>query len=406
MSKLKLVHLIIGGVTVITFLLTGLYMRKNFPEIYGDNQAMRMMFRGSHIYILLVGLLNIGLGSYLVFSSEVWKKALQFLGSILVLAATFLLIFAFFHEPFQGGILRPWTSLALAMLLAGVVEHFIGSLKNQEKQGLKADQPLPKARINIPTVAAIAVVAYLLSAIIHEAIGHGLTAFLAGAKVKQITNAFVETDDAGLSAWAVRAISAGGCVANFVFGLIFLVWFPTMRGGSAHLRYFFWLLGIINFLKGSGYMFALSFASFGDWHNFLGGLEPKLLWQIGLTLVGIIVHLATFFYAVRSIDEFLGPANRRRRAFALTLTPYLVGGAVNSLAAAVGPGGTEAILFSAALATFGGTWLLVWIPAAVGSSRPTTPAAPLTVTRNVGWIFLGLAGLSVYFFIFGPGLIR
>lgn len=261
-------------------------------------------------------------------------------------------------------------------------------------------------KIDLLTVGAIAVVAYLLSAFIHEAIGHGLTAFFLGAKLKQITNAFVETDDTGLSTWAVRAISAGGCAANFVFGSIFLVWLRKMRGGSAHLRYFLWLLGIINFFKGSGYMLALSFASFGDWHNFLAGLEPKLTWQIGLTVFGAVIYMGTFFYAVRSIGEFLGWENRRRRALTLTLTPYLMGGSVNSLAAALGPGGMSAVFFSAALATFGGTWLLVWVPTAVGSSRPTTPAAPLAVTRNVGWIFLGLAGLGVYFFILGPGLIR
>ncbi|MGH8005201.1 MAG: hypothetical protein ACRECJ_10820 [Limisphaerales bacterium] len=263
-----------------------------------------------------------------------------------------------------------------------------------------------EAKIDLLTVAAIAIVTYLLSAFIHEAIGHGLTASLLGAKVLQITNAYVETDHTALSVWAVRAISAGGCVANFIFGSIFLVWLRNMQGGSAHLRYFLWLLGIINFLKGSGYMFALSFASFGDWHNFLQGLEPKLPSQIGLTLVGVVIHIGTFFYAVRTIDEFLGQSFRRWSAFALTLTPYLVGGAVNSLAAAVGPGGAEAILFSAALATFGGTWLLVWIPTAVGTPRPTTSANPLTIARNVGWILLGLAGLGGYFFILGPGLIR
>ena len=86
-------------------------------------------------------------------------------------------------------------------------------------------------KIDLLTVGAIAIVAYLLSVFIHEAIGHGLTAFLLGAKIRQITNAFVDTDDSGLSAWAVRAVSAGGCVANFFFGSIFLVWLRKMQGG-------------------------------------------------------------------------------------------------------------------------------------------------------------------------------
>ncbi|MCI0596750.1 MAG: hypothetical protein L0Z48_09470 [candidate division Zixibacteria bacterium] len=134
MSKLKFVHLIVGGLTVITFLLTGLYMRKNFPEIYSDNQAMRMMFRGSHIYILLVGLLNIGLGSYLTLSSENWKKVLQHIGSILVLAATGMFIYAFFHEPFLSGIHRPVTFKAVIMLLLGMVAHLTGSIKGSDER--------------------------------------------------------------------------------------------------------------------------------------------------------------------------------------------------------------------------------------------------------------------------------
>ncbi len=261
-------------------------------------------------------------------------------------------------------------------------------------------------KIDLLTVGAIAIGAYLLSVFIHETIGHGLTAFLLGAKVRQITNTFVDTDDSGLSAWGSRAISAGGFVANFVFGSIFLVWHRKLRGGSAHLHYFLWLLGIINFFTWSGYMLVWAFASFGDWHNFLQGLEHKLVWQVGLTVFGAVAYMGTFFYAVRSIEEFLGPENRRRRALALTLTPYLVGGMVNSLAAALGPGGMWMVLFSAALSTFGGTWLLVWIPAAVGTPHIATSANPLTVTRKTGWILLGLAGLGIYFFALGPGLIR
>lgn len=133
MSKLKLVHLIVGGLTVLIFLFTGVYMRWNFPEIYGGNQATRMMFRASHIYILLAGLLNAALGSYFVFSAERWKQKLQIFGSVLILAATGLFIAAFFYEPFLGSIKRPLTLPAMIMLLAGMFGHFIGSVKTKDK---------------------------------------------------------------------------------------------------------------------------------------------------------------------------------------------------------------------------------------------------------------------------------
>ncbi len=133
MSRLKLAHLIVGGLTVLIFLYTGVYMLWNFPEIYGDNQAMRMMFRASHIYILLAGLLNAALGSYFVFSSERWKQKLQIFGSVLILAATVMLISSFFYEPFLEGIKRPVTLPAVIMLLAGTFGHFIGSVRTMDK---------------------------------------------------------------------------------------------------------------------------------------------------------------------------------------------------------------------------------------------------------------------------------
>jgi hypothetical protein len=144
---------------------------------------------------------------------------------------------------------------------------------------LSAEHPL-ELKIDLLTVAAIGIAVYLLSAIIHEAIGHGLTAFLVGAKILQITNAYVETDQVGLSAWAVRAISAGGCLANFIFGFIFLAWFRKMQGGSDHFRYFLWLLGIINFLKGSGYMFALSFLPLATGTIFYRGWSQSSLGKL------------------------------------------------------------------------------------------------------------------------------
>ncbi len=117
---------------MLIFLFTGVYMRWNFPEIYGDNQAMRMMFRASHIYILLVGLLNLALGSYFVWSSESWKRALQAIGSILIFTATSTLVYAFFHEPFLPKIERFFTFWSVIMLLLGTIGHLIGSVKARE----------------------------------------------------------------------------------------------------------------------------------------------------------------------------------------------------------------------------------------------------------------------------------
>lgn len=265
-----------------------------------------------------------------------------------------------------------------------------------------------KGKIGLLTVGAIAIVAYLLSALIHEAVGHGLTAFLLGAKLKQIAGDFVDYDNARLSPWANRAVAAGGTAANLLAGALSLLWLRREKPRGANARYFLWLLGHINLFQGFGYMMVLSFASFGDWHAFVQGLEFKMGWQVGFTLFGLAGSLIAFFHSARSLDSFAGADDsvRRNRAFLLTFIPYLLGGLVNSLSAAFGPGGMLLVFISAAMATFGGTCPLVWVPLAMGPARTTTPETPFTPTRSKFWLGLGVAALAVYFFILGPGLIR
>lgn len=98
-TKLNLLHKIVGIVTVFAFIGTGVLMRFHFSRVYEANHLVRMMFRSIHIYILLAGLLNIAVGTYMLQSSERRKRAAQLFGSICILAGPFVLIAAFFYEP-------------------------------------------------------------------------------------------------------------------------------------------------------------------------------------------------------------------------------------------------------------------------------------------------------------------
>ena len=50
---MRFLHLVVGGIVFVVFLSTGGYMQNRFPGIYHGNEAIRMMFRANHIYILL-----------------------------------------------------------------------------------------------------------------------------------------------------------------------------------------------------------------------------------------------------------------------------------------------------------------------------------------------------------------
>lgn len=266
-------------------------------------------------------------------------------------------------------------------------------------------------KIDLQTVAAMAIIAYLLSAIIHEALGHGLAALLLGAKIRHVTSLDLVSNTAGLGAWSIRAIAAAGCVAQFIVaGVLYLVYRATAATAAPDRRYFLWLFMTINLFIPAGYLMALSFAPFGDWNDFVQGLPLQVVWRLAFTLSGVAISLAALFGAVRGLAPFIGRDKqmRYRRGFALTLTPYLVGSLANTLAGVFNPDSPLLILSSAAAASFGGTIFLFWTGYVAWASPPTadTPTKPLTIARSPIWIGMGVVALIIYFFVLGPGIPR
>jgi hypothetical protein len=122
---MKLLHQIVGIIVVIIFLLTGQYLSIYYPHMNGVSDGMRMLFRSRHIYILMAGLLNIGIGTYFSYRPTRWRKALQLAGSLLLLLAPFLLIAAFFSEPQLPNLQRHFTLPAIEALFAGALLHLL-----------------------------------------------------------------------------------------------------------------------------------------------------------------------------------------------------------------------------------------------------------------------------------------
>lgn len=125
-GQMKTVHKYVGIATVVVFLLTGLYMRLRFPDLYRENEIIRYTFRSNHVYILFAGLINITLGTYLKAQYQKRKRYLQLIGSSSVLVATTLLIFAFFYEAPVGAPERYVTSIGVLLSLIGVISHMSG----------------------------------------------------------------------------------------------------------------------------------------------------------------------------------------------------------------------------------------------------------------------------------------
>jgi len=268
------------------------------------------------------------------------------------------------------------------------------------------DATTTTARVDLLTVGAIAVVAYLISIITHEALGHGVAALLVGSHVNHVSS--VDMDASSVGPWQDRVVAAAGCLAQFILAAVTLTWYRLRPPQGANNRYFLWLLAHLNLFIPAGYLMALSFAPFGDWNAFVQGLPAQFVWRIGLTTLGVAISFGALVSAARGLDAFLGrdKRTRGRRGVALTLAPYLVGGVVNTLAGALNPISPLLILISAAAASFGGGAFLAWTSAFIGAPRATTTAEPLTPTRSALWLTLGVVAVLIYFLALGPGLPR
>jgi hypothetical protein len=126
---MKPLHLIFGLFLLVAFLLTGQYMNTYWNHMVGVPDGMRMLYRTRHIFILLAGLLNLGIGIYFNYGQQLWRKALQWLGSALIVTASLLFITAFFYEPKLENLYTPLSHWATYAIVAGTFCHLFSSAR-------------------------------------------------------------------------------------------------------------------------------------------------------------------------------------------------------------------------------------------------------------------------------------
>ena len=129
---MKLLHLVAGAVVLVAFVLTGQYMDYLDVRSGALGEVARMMFRSRHIYLLLAGLVNLGVGAYFVRRDGGWRRTLQLAGSGLILVAPLLMLAAFFSEPTLPGLQRHYTLPAIIMLSVGTLFHAFSSTREKQ----------------------------------------------------------------------------------------------------------------------------------------------------------------------------------------------------------------------------------------------------------------------------------
>ena len=131
MSRL---HLIFGLLLFVVFLITGQYMRADFPDKEAIDQSLRLLMRSRHIYILFSAFIHIGLGLYFIPRAEKWRKTLQYGGSIVLMASSILLVVAFIQETYAFRAFSELSRFGIYTSLAGVGLHLLAAARGQTRR--------------------------------------------------------------------------------------------------------------------------------------------------------------------------------------------------------------------------------------------------------------------------------
>jgi len=268
-------------------------------------------------------------------------------------------------------------------------------------------------RLDMPVVISLSIIAYIFQNILHEFIGHGGATILVGGKLVSWTTAYLEHDLDPVSQTGRRIVAAAGPVMNMLFGLIFWLVLVRQRQGieegtqryPSAWTFLLWLFMTINLLTGTGYFFFSGFSGMGDWIHVVQGFGSLWLWRVIMVVLGIFVYLLSVWISLKELNPLIGSdENRMKRAFKLSMIPYLYGSFSSSLGAIFNPL-SILFVFTSAVSSFGGTSGLAWMTQ-LYSTRwfPAIDKPVIRIDRNWNIVSLAAILLSVHIIFLGRGI--
>ena len=249
------------------------------------------------------------------------------------------------------------------------------------------------------TIVAIAAVACVVQDVVHEGLGHGVTAWLSGAHRLTMSTVALQSD------LDTRLIAANGTLANLVFAAVFWLLLRDARRFRPATRYFLVLALMGNLFTATGYFLFSGVTNFGDWAAVIQGLQPHWVWQLGLVAVGVASYYASMVLVGAEMEPFRETGERPPRIRRLCWTPYFSDGILAGIGGLLNPIGFFYVVASALPSTLGANAGLLSLPALMRTWRPVHQEEPVAaITRNFAWIAGGAAASLLFIFVLGRGL--
>lgn len=255
-------------------------------------------------------------------------------------------------------------------------------------------------RIDLPTIAGIALLLMPALTMLHELGGHAAACLALGGHLRELGAFYIDCD--APTDLARRIVTAAGPGIDAVVGLLgYGVW-RRLKGDLARLVGWYVWLGCA--FSVTGYFFYSGVSGIGDLGTVgkegIGPLPLPYVFRAIFALGGAGAYAMLILAGIRTLATMLGtgattlPAKRRvAHGFYAVLCLSAL------LASLPNPVGLLITLTSAVAASFGGKAGLISIGYAPG--KPESPRA-FTIARNVPLIAAGLLATLAFAAILGP----
>ncbi|HEY1812211.1 MAG TPA: hypothetical protein VGG74_07620 [Kofleriaceae bacterium] len=237
------------------------------------------------------------------------------------------------------------------------------------------------------TIAGFAIIAMAVCGVLHEGIGHGVTAWLRGDHPTELTSNHLSAD------LDDRLVSAGGTIVNLVVGVLALLGSRRIRDDT--WRYAVWILAALNLMLGAGYFLFSGVMGLGDWQSVIAGVPGYAIWRIAMAVGGGVIYVIVVGALARAIRDYSPDV------FALWIVPYVAAVATECLAGALDPLGMRLFVISTIPAACGGLSGFIWGSRFVRDLPG--PREHIVERRPAVWIAALIVG-AVYVATMGRGI--
>ena len=268
------------------------------------------------------------------------------------------------------------------------------------EQSAMAEQDSATARVDMWTLAGLALLLLPLLTMAHELGGHALACVASGHLPTELGAYYIECP--GTGEVSRRLVAMAGTGMDVLLAMLAL--FAWRRAKRSLPQLTWWIVFTVKGMVAGGYWMFSGVSNLGDWGPDVGGgigpLPWPWLWRVLMFAVGLCVYIAVVRRAIRMLREMLGGGELAGRTqWRIAMTVYVVGGVSAVLVSLFNPLGIAITLMSAVASSFGGTAGLF----NVAYARPgEQPSRDFAIGRHYILVAAGLLMTLSFAAVLGP----